>query len=71
MIVFCFNPIAFGGGGGGFGRAIRLAARTLEPLHLESPKFLASDVIFRTRGHEKLEISKKESLKKYYERNEC
>ena len=28
------------GGGGFLARAIRLAARTLEPFHLESPKFL-------------------------------
>ena len=29
-----------GGGGGLLVRAIRLAVRTLEPFHLESPKFL-------------------------------
>ena len=41
-----FNPIAYGGGGGGFlACAIRLAARTLEPFHLESPKFLFSFLV--------------------------
>ena len=40
-----FNPIANGEGGGGGAFlvcTIRLAARNLEPFHLESPKFLAS-----------------------------
>ena len=37
------NSIAYGwGGGGGLAHAIRLAARTPEPFHLESPKFLTS-----------------------------
>ena len=36
------NPIAYGEGGGFLARAIKLAARTLEPFHPESPKFLTS-----------------------------
>ena len=35
------NPIAYRGGEG-LPHAIRLAAGTLEPFHLESPKFLTS-----------------------------
>ena len=38
-----FSHIFIHGGGGGFlAHAIRLAAKTIEPFHLESPKFLTS-----------------------------
>ena len=38
--VLTLLPIRGRGGGGFLAHAIRLAARTLEPFHLESPKFL-------------------------------
>ena len=47
----CFNPIAYGGRGGGGGflaHTIRLEATTLEPFHIESPKFLTSLYAFWT-----------------------
>ena len=41
------NPIAYRGERGGFlAHAIRLAARTLEHFHLESPKFFTSLLCF-------------------------
>ena len=50
LFVFLSNltllPIGGEGGGGFLAHTIRLEARTLEPFHLESPKFLTSFLYF-------------------------
>ena len=46
---YSINPIPYGGPWGFLARAIRLAARTLEPFHLEAPKFLTFS--FMPFGH--------------------